>query len=424
MSRARKRVAVLLSGGVDSALALALLREAGHELTAFYLKIWLEEELAFLGDCPWEEDMAYATAVCRQLEVPLQVVPLQEEYRQAVVEYALAALRAGHTPSPDVLCNRAIKFGAFGDRLAADYEAVASGHYARLRRLEDGRCQLLRGVDPVKDQSYFLAYLRSEQLSRLCFPIGGLHKREVRAMASERQLAPSIRKDSQGICFLGKLTYRDFVRAHLGEQPGPIREAGTGAELGSHRGHWFHTIGQRQGLGLGNGPWYVVAKDVTANTVYVAHDPAAAAPRAVSLEDGNWIEPLPDNRSRDQPVLVRIRHGDAPRPATLASAPADGGAGALLRFDSPVPGVASGQFAVLYSASEPALCYGSAVMLRPCLVATDAPGAKVSATAVEPTSLVVALCSTHELPPSPSRRPRPCQAPARAGRTVATPRWS
>ena len=354
---------MLLSGGVDSALALALLREAGHEVTAFYLKIWLEEELAFLGDCPWEEDMAYATAVCRQLDVPLEVVPLQEEYRQAVVEYALAALRAGHTPSPDVLCNRTIKFGAFADRLTAEYELVASGHYARLRRREDGRCQLLRGVDPVKDQSYFLAYLRPDQLRRLYFPIGGLHKQEVRALARDRGLAPATRRDSQGICFLGKLTYRDFVRAHLGEPPGPIREAGTGAELGSHRGHWFHTIGQRQGLGLGNGPWYVVAKDVATNTVHVAHDPTATAPDTVSLVAGNWIEPLPDTAPHDQPVLVRIRHGDAPRAAMLGRTPAADGADApTLRFDSPVPGIASGQFAVLYSAADPALCYGSAVM--------------------------------------------------------------
>ena len=264
-----------------------------------------------------------------------------------------------------MLCNRAIKFGAFGDRLAADYEAVASGHYARLRRREDGRCQLLRGVDPVKDQSYFLAYLRPEQLGRLCFPIGGLHKHEVRALARDRGLAPAARRDSQGICFLGKLTYRDFVRAHLGEMPGPIREAAGGVELGSHRGHWFHTIGQRQGLGLGNGPWYVVTKEVATNTVYVAHDPAAAAADTVSLEDGNWIEPLPDTALRDQPVLVRIRHGDDPRPATLVRTPAtDGDRVPPLRFDSPLPGLASGQFAVLYSASEPALCYGSAVMQR------------------------------------------------------------
>ena len=255
----RERIAVLLSGGVDSALALALLREAGHRLTAFYLKIWLEEELAFLGDCPWEEDLRYARAVCRELRVPLQVVPLQTEYQQAVVEYVLRALRAGRTPSPDVLCNRTIKFGAFVDRIGADYDAVASGHYARLAPAPDGHCRLLRGVDPVKDQSYFLAYLRRGQLRRLRFPLGGLRKQQVRALARERGLAPSDRRDSQGICFLGKLSYPAFVRAHLGEAPGPIRELTGGARLGSHRGHWFHTIGQRQGLGLGDGPWYVAA---------------------------------------------------------------------------------------------------------------------------------------------------------------------
>ena len=229
MSARRERIAVLLSGGVDSALALALLREAGHRLTAFYLKIWLEEELAFLGDCPWEEDLRYARAVCHRLRVPLEVVPFQAEYRQAVVQYVLGALRAGHTPSPDVLCNRAIKFGAFVDRVRGDYDAVASGHYARLEQAADGHARLLRGVDPAKDQSYFLAYLRRQQLDRLRFPLGALHKHQVRAMARERGLAPSGRKDSQGICFLGKLSYPAFVRAHLGETPGPIREFAGGA---------------------------------------------------------------------------------------------------------------------------------------------------------------------------------------------------
>ena len=209
MSTRRERVAVLLSGGVDSAVALALLRDAGHRVTAYYLKIWLEEELAFLGTCPWEEDLAYARAVCRALEVPLEVVPFQAEYQQAVVEYVLGALRAGHTPSPDVLCNRAIKFGAFLEQVAGSADAVASGHYARLQVAADGWPRLRRGVDPVKDQSYFLAYLQPEQLARLRFPLGELHKHQVRALAEARALAPSQRPDSQGICFLGKLSYRD-----------------------------------------------------------------------------------------------------------------------------------------------------------------------------------------------------------------------
>ena len=364
MSPRPGRIAVLLSGGVDSALALALLREAGHRLTAFYLKIWLEEELAFLGDCPWEEDLRYARAVCDQLQVPLEVVPFQAEYQRAVVEYVLGALRAGHTPSPDVLCNRAIKFGAFVDRIAGDYDGVASGHYARLARAADGYCRLLRGADPAKDQSYFLAYLRREQLQRLRFPLGDLYKQQVRALARERGLAPSERKDSQGICFLGKLSYPAFVRAHLGEAHGPIRELPGGRQVGCHRGHWFHTIGQRQGLGLGDGPWYVVAKDAAANTVYVAHDPAAAAPCSVLLTDGNWIEPLAPDCLRERPLLVRVRHGDTPRPCRLGAAAAGNGAVLTLAFDEPLPGIASGQFAVLYGGAGGALCYGAGVMQR------------------------------------------------------------
>ena len=364
MSARRERIAVLLSGGVDSALALALLREAGHRLTAFYLKIWLEEELAFLGDCPWEEDLRYARAVCDQLQVPLEVVPFQAEYQQAVVQYVLGALRAGHTPSPDVLCNRAIKFGAFVDRVGGDYDAVASGHYARLERGVDGRTRLLRGVDPAKDQSYFLAYLRSAQLGRLRFPLGALRKHQVRAMARERGLAPAGRKDSQGICFLGKLSYPAFVRAHLGETPGPIREFASGARLGTHRGHWFHTIGQRQGLGLGDGPWYVVAKDTAANTVYVAHDPGAAAPAAVTLVAGNWLQPAAPDVLYERPLLVRVRHGDTPRPCRLAAAAGGNGAAPTLRFEQPQPGIASGQFAVLYGGAGGELCHGAGVMQR------------------------------------------------------------
>ena len=183
-------------------------------------------------------------------------------------------------------------------------------------------------------------------------------------MARERELAPSGRKDSQGICFLGKLSYPAFVRAHLGETPGPIREFPGGTRLGTHRGHWFHTIGQRQGLGLGDGPWYVVAKDTAANTVYVAHDPGAAAPAAVALVAGNWIEPAAPDALYERPLLVRVRHGDAPRPCRLGAATGGNGAAPTLRFDQPVPGIASGQFAVLYGGAGGELCYGAGVMQR------------------------------------------------------------
>ena len=184
-------VAVLLSGGVDSSLALALLsREQDIELKAYYLKIWLEEELAFLGNCPWETDLTYARATCEKLGVPLEIVPLQSEYREQIVEYALAELRAGRTPSPDIFCNQRIKFGAFCHRIADQCDKIASGHYARIDEIPTGP-RLRRAPDPVKDQTYFLCYLDQAQLARCVFPLGALPKNEVRALAERYGLPNS-----------------------------------------------------------------------------------------------------------------------------------------------------------------------------------------------------------------------------------------
>jgi tRNA-specific 2-thiouridylase len=344
-------IAVLLSGGVDSSVALARLRQAGQDVTAFYLKIWLEEELAFLGDCPWQEDLEYARAACATLDVALEVVPLQTEYQAAVVAYTLGELTAGRTPSPDLICNRDIKFGAFVEKHGGSFDAVATGHYARVRRSGD-RYELLRGADPVKDQSYFLAYLSQRQLASALFPLGTEHKSDVRAEAREMRLATSERKDSQGICFLGNVPYQDFVRAHLGVAAGAIRELQSGRELGQHRGHWFHTIGQRQGLGLGDGPWYVAAKDVEANTLWVAREPLATATSALTLANAA----LRAKPSGDR-VLVRIRHGVALLPATVRTLDP-----IQVELDDPQAGVAYGQFAVLYDGE---VCLGCGVISAP-----------------------------------------------------------
>ncbi|MCY3791551.1 MAG: asparagine synthase-related protein, partial [Gemmatimonadetes bacterium] len=189
-------VAVLLSGGVDSSLALALLqREKRLALKAYYLKIWLEDELFSLGDCPWETDLTYARATCEQLGVPLEVMPLQSEYRDHIVEYALAELRLGRTPSPDIWCNQRVKFGAFYQRVAGECETIASGHYARVEETAGGY-RLRRAADPVKDQTYFLSNLSQAQLARLCLPIGHLHKHQVRALAAEFDLPAKDRPDS------------------------------------------------------------------------------------------------------------------------------------------------------------------------------------------------------------------------------------
>lgn len=347
-------IAVLLSGGVDSSLALHLLREEGHTLRAFYLKVWLEEELSFLGDCPWEEDLRYARAVCAQAGVPLEVVPLQAEYLEKVVEDALDELRAGRTPSPDIHCNRRIKFGVFLQRLGGEFAKVASGHYACLDE-QAGRYRLLRAADPVKDQTYFLSDLDQGQLGRALFPIGQLTKREVRSLASRYDLPTKDRKDSQGICFLGRIDYRQFVKARLGERPGPIIEQQSGRILGTHRGLWFHTIGQRHGLGLGGGPWFVVGKDLEAEVLWVAHEAQAEARLRHCFETGrpHWIGEPPG----EGVVEVKLRHGPQTTCCTLS--PLEAG-GLRVELQRPDPGVAPGQHAVFY---QDEVCLGGAVIV-------------------------------------------------------------
>ncbi len=199
------KIAVLLSGGVDSSVALRLVKQAGHrDIAAFYLKIWLEDELAYLGNCPWEEDLKYTRAVCEQAGVPLNVVSLQTEYQERVVSAAVEELRAGRTPSPDIWCNQRIKFGLFCEKIDPGFDKIVSGHYAQVE--ERGVLRLLkRSPDPVKDQTYFLCALNQKQLGRLWFPIGHLRKDGVRRLAREYDLPNRDRKDSQGICFLGKI---------------------------------------------------------------------------------------------------------------------------------------------------------------------------------------------------------------------------
>jgi tRNA-specific 2-thiouridylase len=346
------RIAVLLSGGVDSSVALSLLREEGHEVTAFYLKVWLEDELSYLGTCPWEDDLRYGRAVCQKLGVPLEIHSLQRPYWDRVVRYAIEELSAGRTPSPDVLCNQRIKFGAFLDEIGDAYERVASGHYARVER-RDGMVVLKRGVDPVKDQTYFLSHLSGSQLARVEFPLGGLAKTEVRALAKKLGLPNRDRPDSQGICFLGKINYRDFVRHHLGEREGPIVERATGKVLGTHHGYWFHTIGQRSGLRLSHGPWFVESKDVARNVVYVAHGESAdsAARDAFAVERLHWILGPPTRRDLE----VRVRHGREVYPARVEVAPDS----ATVRLGRQVRGIAPGQFAVFYDGD---VCLGGATI--------------------------------------------------------------
>jgi len=348
------KIAVLVSGGVDSSVALARLREQGHDVTAFYLKIWLEDELSFLGDCPWEEDLAFVRALCEQFDVPLHVIPLQEAYRQRIVSYTVDEVRAGRTPSPDVLCNVRIKFGAFLEAIDSSYEKVASGHYGQIRQGDDGLYELVCAPDAIKDQTYFLSHLHQAQLSRILLPIGHMTKQEVRTEAQRYQVPSRDRKDSQGICFLGKISFADFIQHYLGTQVGDIVEEETGSVLGRHNGFWFYTIGQRHGLRLSGGPWYVVRKDTVANRVFVSREYHAEDKKrdAFVMRDVHFIGQRPEKNL----VTMKVRHGPERVDAQLTPL-ADGRyAVQLARRDQ---GLAPGQFAVMYDGD---VCIGCGVI--------------------------------------------------------------
>ena len=365
---------MLISGGVDSSVALQLLKEQGHDLTAYYLKIWLEDELTYLGECPWEEDLSFCEVVCKKLNVPLKVISMQKEYWDNVVEYTISEAKKGRTPNPDIFCNLRVKFGAFFKAIDDSFDKVATGHYAQVQETEH-RIQntekkgqkasvscvlcpvsyvLRRAPDPIKDQTYFLAHLDQTQLSRAMFPIGHLKKEEVRKLAKKYDLANKDRKDSQGICFLGKISFPEFLKHHLGEEKGEFRDKETGEVVGEHSGYWFYTIGQRQGLGLSGGPWFVVDKDVEKNIVYLANgrDPKEVYKTEFEVEKIHWINP--QLRITNYELRVKIRHGAAMYSCVL-NVKKDGTG--HVKLDEKVHGVASGQFAVFY---DDDICLGCA----------------------------------------------------------------
>lgn len=353
-------IAVLVSGGVDSSVALRLLKDQGHTLTAFYLKIWLEDELSFLGSCPWQEDLTYIEAVCKQAEVPLEVISLQKEYWDTVVAYTIAQVKAGFTPNPDILCNQQIKFGSFFSKINDSFDAVASGHYAQVIT-KNGLKELHMAPDLIKDQTYFLSYLTQDQLQRIIFPIGHLQKQQVRALAHDYKLPNKARKDSQGICFLGKLKFDEFLAYHLGESPGPLIEIETAKQWGTHKGFWFYTIGQRQGIGLAAGPWYVAAKDPHKNIVYISRNYYSTEKKRDTFHVGqfNWIS---GQKPQAHNLLVKLRHGQHFHSCTINFT--DNDQRAQIHLAEHDQGIAPGQFAVFYEGTH---CLGSGIIECPPL---------------------------------------------------------
>jgi len=350
------RIAILVSGGVDSSLALRLLHDQGYDVTAFYVKIWLEDELSFLGDCPWEDDLAYVRSLCDQLNVPLRVVALQRAYWDRVVAYTINEIKAGRTPNPDVLCNSYVKFGAFFDAIGNEFDYVATGHYARTHAGPD-YVHLLQAPDPVKDQTYFLSYLTQEQLRRAWFPIGDYDKARVRDLAHAYDIPSKDRRDSQGICFLGTFKFRDFLYYHVGTGRGDLIEYETGERKGQHNGFWYYTIGQRRGIGLPHGPWYVVDKNTDRNIVYISRQYYAADKKRDTFDivSCNWIaSPMP----HDGDVYVKLRHGPDMHRALLTQVADDQYRIKLADRDQ---GIAPGQFAACYRDNE---CIGAGVITR------------------------------------------------------------
>lgn len=347
------KIAVLLSGGVDSSLALKLLQDQGHEIEAFYLKIWLEDELLSTSDCPWEEDLKYVRATCEKLNVPLNIISLQEEYKNRVIAYTLSEVKEGRTPNPDVLCNKYIKFGIFFDKISPKFEKIATGHYAQIIEKDD-IFLLKRSPDQIKDQSYFLCKLSQEQLKKAMFPVGHLTKEEVRSLAYKFDLPSKDRKDSQGICFLGKFKFSDFIKNHIGTLKGDIREFESNKYLGAHEGHWFYTIGQREGIKLSAGPWYVAAKNPINNTIYVSnqYENLDNTRKNFIVTNLEWMA-IPKDITN---LCVKVRHKTTPKKCSINFIDEKN---AEVELEIKDQGIAPGQFAVFYKND---ICQGSGII--------------------------------------------------------------
>ena len=352
-------IAALVSGGVDSSVVVHQLKEMGYDPTIFYIRIGMEDENGYMG-CTAEEDIEITSFVAKKYGLKMETVSLQKEYWDNVVEYVIRTVRNGLTPNPDVMCNRLIKFGSFIDKYGYEFDKIATGHYAQTY-FENGKHYLGTALDPVKDQTDFLAQITYSQVSRLMFPIGHLMKSQVRDIAVAQNLPSASRKDSQGICFLGKINYNDFIKRYLGEKEGKIIEKETGKILGTHRGFWFHTIGQRKGLGLGGGPWYVVAKDSAENIVYVSqgYDVETQYGKTVPIDDFNFITENPWGNFTDPvDITFKIRHTPEFTKGKLFN---EGNGSYRIESEDKIQGIAPGQYGVIYDVDH-RICYGSGVI--------------------------------------------------------------
>ncbi|MDE6059408.1 MAG: tRNA 2-thiouridine(34) synthase MnmA [Clostridia bacterium] len=353
----QKTVVVGMSGGVDSSVAALLLKEQGYRVIGLFMQNW--EEQGENGACSAEEDFADVRRVSGLLDIPYYTVNFAKEYMERVFSYFLAEYKAGRTPNPDVLCNREIKFGPFKDyakKLGADY--IATGHYCGISH-EGNVHRLLKAKDSNKDQTYFLNQLSQEQLAGVLFPLSGLDKSEVRAIAEKHGLATANKKDSTGICFIGERNFRKFLQGYLPAQRGKILSL-EGEEVGEHLGLMYYTLGQRRGLDLGgkkgeDGRWFVVKKDLEHNILYVSHgDEAPLFSNSCSVEGFNFIPNPPEKDEFVCKAKFRYRQGEQG-----VRVKRTGACTLEIYFDEPQRAVTEGQYAVLYDETQ---CLGGGVI--------------------------------------------------------------
>lgn len=353
-------IAALVSGGVDSSVVVHQLKEAGYTPNIFYIRIGMEDKDGYI-DCPAEEDIEITSYIARKYGCKFEIVSLHNEYWDNVVSYTIDAVKRGLTPNPDMMCNKLIKFGCFEQKWGKDFDKIATGHYATTSEV-NGKMYLSTAKDKWKDQTDFLAQVNYMQVSKLMFPIGHLLKSEVRDIAVREQLPSAQRKDSQGICFLGKINYNDFIERYLGKRVGKIVELETGKVLGKHNGYWFHTIGQRKGLGLSGGPWFVIKKDIKRNIIYVSngYEVDTQYGKTILMQGFDFITEDPWGEFTDEKeIAFKIRHtpeftfGKIRRKGDLYT----------IESAEKIQGIAPGQFSVVYD-KDCHLCLGSGMIIN------------------------------------------------------------
>ena len=351
----KKRVVVGMSGGVDSAVSALLLKQQGYEVLGLFMKNWEDDDED--GYCPAKQDFFDVLAVAEKLGIEVEGVNFAKEYKERVFSLFLQEYQAGRTPNPDVLCNSEIKFKAFLDHaLALGADHIATGHYAGVRE-RHGKFELLKAEDGTKDQSYFLYRLNQHQLSKTIFPLANLYKREVRKIAEDAGLAVAKKKDSTGICFIGERPFREFLNRYLPKEPGDM-ETPEGKVVGRHEGLMYHTIGQRQGLGIGGQgePWYVAGKDLARNVLIVVqgHDHPLLLKERLSAQDLSWVAGEAPHPNWVYAAKTRYRQADAPCVVTRVDA-----ASCDIEFAQPQWAVTPGQSVVVYDSN---VCLGGGII--------------------------------------------------------------